>query len=251
MAEKYETEDGEPRYGVRLSPEELAAYYRDQGLEPSAGAEVSSAGDGAELPASAPWGAPPVGGTGTDDDPYRFRGPSPAYGTARPAPASSQAQPAGRRRLPVLGPFLMLVLPVILLVSAVVLAIGGSLSSGAVLASDGAVYLAADEQVGLYAASSSTDPATCTVTSPSGTARELTGIAPETPYASFTTAEAGTYAVSCPGGTQGVVVGPPVRASRLPLAGTLMLGAMLSGAAGLVVTIVQVVRRSQARAPRR
>ncbi|WP_257210453.1 hypothetical protein [Actinomyces ruminis] len=29
----YETDDGEPRYGKRLSPEELAAYLREQGID--------------------------------------------------------------------------------------------------------------------------------------------------------------------------------------------------------------------------
>jgi len=31
---RYETDDGEPRYGKRLSPEELAAYLHEQGNEP-------------------------------------------------------------------------------------------------------------------------------------------------------------------------------------------------------------------------
>ena len=34
---RYETEDGEPLYGKRLSPEELAAYLHEQRLELSMG----------------------------------------------------------------------------------------------------------------------------------------------------------------------------------------------------------------------
>ena len=54
--------------------------------------------------------------------------------------------------------------------------------------------------------------------------------------------------MSCPGGTDDVIIGPPLDLSRLPLSEMLLLVAAVTGMAGLVVTIVGAVRLLRHRA---
>ena len=71
--------------------------------------------------------------------------------------------------------------------------------------------------------------------------------ATELAYGRFTSAGAGTYTVSCPGGTRGVIVGPAIDESRLGVASGLVLGAVVTGLTGLVLSALGLVRVLSAR----
>lgn len=185
----YETDDGEPRYGKRLSPEELAAYRREQGPEP------------------------PVG----------------------------SGRPARQRRTLGIGLVLMLVIAPLLLLTGVLTVVDGSLARSATLSEDGVVYLESGTAAGLYG-SSATALAGCTVADPEGAIVALDAPESGVPYATFTPARSGPYTVTCPAGTSGLVVGPPMNFGRIPLAAVLILGAGACGVAGLVTTVVGATR---------
>ncbi|MDO4244021.1 MAG: hypothetical protein Q4C85_09755 [Actinomyces sp.] len=257
----YEDQDGGPRYGQRLSPEELAAYLREQDREQAeaagargahragrveggthggdggtqrGGGEVG-AQDGARSPA-AERGAP-------DGDPYARR-PVPA---AAPVPGTDRAaRPArrGRRRWAtlVVGLVLLLVVPGIMTISAVVMVLDGSLSAGAVLAEDGTVYLEKGTTSALYSAGVGSSTQSCTVTGPDGTELAMDKAVEGASYVSFTASQTGNHTVSCPQGTADVVVGPPMNLSRLPLASILVVTAAFIGLVGLVVTVIGIIR---------
>ncbi|RAX19742.1 hypothetical protein DRB06_11445 [Actinomyces sp. Z5] len=228
----YETDDGEPRYGKRLSPEELAAYLREQGMEPPIGTGGDRPAADAQIPASA-------------NDPYR-RSPIEAGG---PVPtrwgagtsARGSARPAHRWRTFGVGVVLMLVIAPLLLLTGALTVLGGSLTRSATLGEDGVVYLESGTPAGLYG-TFATAVTGCTVTDPDGAAVALDAPEAGVPYATFTPARSGAYTVTCPAGTAGLVVGPPMNLDRVPLAAALILGAGAVGLSGLIVTVVGVVR---------
>lgn len=275
----YETEDGEPRYGKRLSPEELAEYLREQGIEPHgsrAGTGTSRGSDGAGVGtasrtsrAVAPGAVGPgrrssrdnvraARGAGPDTapkatDPYR----NPGWGgrpweTVTTAPREAVAAPERRRSwgsrwgLLTVGLVLLIAVPLALTALAVSLVVEGPLSSGTVLGSSGVVYLDAGDQQAVYTSSIGASTTSCTVADPAGKAVSLddpddTGL----PYASFTTSTSGRYTVTCPGGTDGMVVGPMMDSSRVTEASVLMVSALGSGLVGLGTTVAGGVRASR------
>ncbi|MBW3068105.1 hypothetical protein GZ998_01050 [Actinomyces sp. 594] len=229
----YETEDGEPRYGKRLSPEELAAYLREQGIEPPADAEpVRPAGTsaaGSPGAVNSTWqrshGAP--GGVQ-----HAARSSGTEGGPERPRPH--------RWRAFGVGLVLMLVVAPLLLAVGVMAVVDGSLSRGAPLGEDGRVYLSAGTTAGLYG-TSATATSGCSVSDPDGAAVGLDTPEPGVPYATFKADAGGVYRVSCPAGTTGLVVGPTMNLDRVPVSALLVLGAGAAGVAGLVVTVVGAV----------
>ena len=75
----------------------------------------------------------------------------------------------------------------------------------------------------------------------------MTAIGQDLPYASLTAPESGAYTVSCPSGTQGIVVGPALNTDRIVPAGVMLLGAGACGVIGLGLTIADLVRLSRRR----
>ena len=57
--------------------------------------------------------------------------------------------------------------------------------------------------------------------------------------------------MTCPGGTDDVIIGPPLKPARLPLFQVLMLTVVVSGVVGLGVTMVGAVRLLRYRAVER
>ncbi len=274
---RYETEDGEPRYGARLNPEELEAYLREQGIEPPArrpgvgpGTQApdpalrrpGSQGNATTAPTQAVWrpgagevdpyvappGVPaPPGAPGT---PGSEAAPEPARvppGPASVGPLPPAVPPRRRRwRLLVLGLVLLIVVPGALTVGATVYAVGGGLAGAVPLGPSGTVYLEAGTTSMIYSAEVGASTADCTVADPAGSAVDVVS-ATELAYGRFTSAGAGAYTVSCPGGTRGVIVGPAIDESRLGVAGGLVLGAVVTGLTGLVLSALGLVRVLSAR----
>lgn len=265
MSSPYLDDDGEPRYGRRASPEELEAIRREQGIgAPAAGVR--------------PVGARPVGGADrgagrdpgrgeTEDNPYARRGAHPRSGGALPpgrgprggggpfspvdprspggfggaAVAGGRRRRRGRRAL-VTGLILLVVVPLVLLGGALALVLDGSLSAGAVLTGSGEVYLDAGAASALYSSSADAPLSECSIADSSGQAvptEQSAGAG--LPYVSFTPPATGRYTVSCPPGTA-VVVGPAMRTDRLLPASLMILAALGSGIAGLVVGAVGLAR---------
>lgn len=178
------------------------------------------------------------------------------YGTG--GPGQGGARRPHRWRALVLGLVLLLLVPAALTGVAVSRVVDGPLTSAAVLSTDGQVYLDQGAHVGLYATASEAAVGQCEVRAPSGasvdvvTLDEDLGVAGSSeaaagslvapPYASLTAPETGTYTLACPGGTTGVVVGPALSVDKAVGAGWLMIGAFVSGLAGLVLTVVGIVR---------
>ncbi|MDU0348779.1 hypothetical protein [Actinomyces sp. MRS3W] len=216
----YETDDGEPRYGKRLSPEELAAYLREQGIEP-------------RTTAQAPDGEP----ENRRRDTSRAAGRAPRSAAARGAATRSTR----RWRTLVVGLVLMFVVPLVLSVAGVLTVLDGSLAQGAQLSEDGVVYLEKGTTAALYG-TTPTATADCTVTGPDDVAVILQTPGEGLPYLSFAVGQTGAYTVTCPAGTRGMVVGPAMNLDRVPLAGTLILAGSAAGLAGIVVTIIGLVR---------
>lgn len=266
MSSPYLDDDGEPRYGRRASPEELEAIRREQGIgAPAAGAR--------------PVGARPVGGADrgagrdpgrgeTEDNPYARRGAHPRSGGASPVgrgprggggpfPPVGPRGPGGfggaavaggrrrrrrGRRALVAGLILLVVVPLVLLGGALTLVLDGSLSAGAVLTGSGEVYLDAGAASALYSSSADAPLSECSIADASGQAvptEQSAGAG--LPYVSFTPPATGRYTVSCPAGTA-VVVGPAMRTDRLLPASLMILAALGSGIAGLVVGAVGLAR---------
>nr|WP_300339106.1 hypothetical protein [Actinomyces sp.] len=257
MAQRYVDDDGQPRYGQRVSPEELEQIRREQGLGSSVQAAVPRS-EGETEPA-APSSMRP--GRSEESNPYSYAGQRPGGPGGSWAGASSLQPPAGgwswqqddarqpRRRwgMLVTGLIMLIVLPIALGVGAVLIAVDGSLSTGAMLTDSGEVYLDQGRAVGLYSSDTSVSTERCTVKAPSGAAIEVTAIGQDLPYASLTAPESGTYTVSCPSGTQGIVVGPALNTDRIVQAGTMLLVAGACGVAGLGLTIAGMVRLSRRR----
>lgn len=260
MSSPYLDDDGEPRYGRRASPEELEAIRREQGIgAPAAGARpVGGADRGA--------GRDPGRGE-TEDNPYARRGAHPRSGGASPvgrgprggggtfppvdprspggfggaAVAGGRRRRRGRRAL-VAGLILLVVVPLVLLGGALALVLDGSLSAGAVLTGSGEVYLDAGAASALYSSSADAPLSECSIADSSGQAvptEQSAGAG--LPYVSFTPPATGRYTVSCPAGTA-VVVGPAMRTDRLLPASLMILAALGSGIAGLVVGAVGLAR---------
>ena len=234
-----ETEDDEPRYGRRLSPEELADYLREQDGEPpeERGRAAPGEGDGPDPYLRTPQedAVPPAVPASCAYSPRR---------ADRSAVPGSSADSAGARRpwrLPTIGLILMLVVPMVLVVGAVLIAFEGFRGPGAALGEAGTVYLERGTTSVLYSSAAATT-SECTVTGPDGSAVTLTPLSEDMPYASFEAPGTGVFTVSCPGGTADVIIGPPVSVSRLPLSVALLLAAGLIGAAGLVMTTIGAVR---------
>ena len=241
----------EPRYGQRVSPEELAEILREQGIGPhsdDAGAPGLSNGSsqGPEGAGSGWGGADPYlreaqggrGGAGAQPGGPPWRGPRP------PAvhPDSDQG-PRRRWRTFVAGLVIMLVIPFILGAVAVVTSLEGPLSSGAALEDNGEVYLDAGVPRGLYRTGMSPEPLDCAVSDPSGLAVELTGMeGAETVYTSFTPAVSGIYTVTCAGGTSDIVIGPAVKQGQVASAGRLVLAAMTCAVIGAIISAIGLVR---------
>lgn len=223
----------QPRYGQRVSPEELEAILREQGIEPN---RPSATGD--PRPA-------------VETDPYlRAPGAGPAVGGFAPATgwaARPAARPRRRRGLLITGLVLLLALPLALGATALALSLGGVSTPGATLGEDGRVYLEAGEPLALYRAGVAVGPLDCTVTDPAGAAvathtLESTGAA-DVAYLTFTPETSGTYSVTCASGTADVVVGPALNEGRILISGMLLFLALASAAVGLVLTIIGLVRR--------
>lgn len=243
MASLYET-DGQPRYGQRVSPEELAAVRAEQGLDPVPPSPAPRpAIDLPEGPSSG-WKAP-EGGVSLErwSDPSarrRRRGRSATSGRAA-------APPARRWRILVVGLVLMLLVPALLIVGAINVSVDWSGTRSAVVGDSGAVYLDQGAHAMLYSGSGQ-PTIDCTITSPEGAAVLKDAGHESLPYASFTASSAGSYTISCPNGTEGLIVGPPMRPSRLMTASLMVVGAFLFGIAGLAVTVVGISRMRRPRA---
>ena len=250
MADRYVEDDGQPRYGQRVSPEELEAIRREQGL-----GSAAQPGE-RQAPGAEQWG------TQGEHDPYVYAGQRPGAadgglagpGAVRPPEGGwswqqeNARQPRKRRwGTLVVGLVMLIVLPIALGVGAVLTAVSGSLSTGAVLTASGEVYLDEGQTVGLYSADTSVSADQCSFVAPSGSAVAIGTIGRDLPYVSVTATESGTYTVSCPRGTEGLVVGPALNEDRLVPAGLMMLGAVVIAVAGLVVTIIGLVRVSRRR----
>ena len=239
MPSPYLDDDGEPRYGRRASPEELEAIRREQGIDAPADAR--------------PVGARPVGGADrgagrapgegdAEDNPYARRGARPRPGGALP-PGGLRRRRRGRRTL-VVGLILLIVVPLVLLGGAMALVLEGSPSAGTALTGSGEVYLDAGVASALYSLSADAPLSECSITGPTGqavTTEQPAGAGDLPSYASFTPPATGRYTVSCPTGTA-VVVGPAMRMDRLLPASFMILAALGSGIAGLVVGAVGLVR---------
>ncbi|MCL3778152.1 MULTISPECIES: hypothetical protein [unclassified Actinomyces] len=220
----------EPRYGQRVSPEELEEILREQGIEPH------RPDDGQE-------GTAP---TGAEADPY-LRGSAPRGGAGALAGRRPTSRPGRRRGLLVTGLVLLVVLPLALSAAALGVSLDGSSTSGAALGENGLVYLEAGQPRALYRAGLAAGSLDCTVTDPAGTPVETHGLegmeGAEVSYLSFVPSTSGTYTVTCAGGTSDIVVGPALKEERVLVSGMLLLTALASGAAGLVLTVLGLLRR--------
>lgn len=242
MASSYET-DGQPRYGRRVSPEELAAVRAEQGLDPAPGPAPSAPPRRLPEGPSSGWKAP-EGGVSLE----RWTNPSArSRRRRRPAAWGRQARPARRWRTFAVGMILMLLVPALLIVGAINISVDWSGTRSAVVGDSGAVYLDAGAHAMLYSGSGQ-PTIDCTITNPDGAAVLKDTGHESLPYASFTASSTGTYTVSCPNGTEGMIVGPPVRPSRLMTASLMVVGAFLCGIAGLAVTVVGISRMRRPRA---
>ena len=235
MPSPYLDDDGEPRYGRRASPEELAAIRREQGIDaPTVGARPVGGAD---------RGAGRALGEGdAEDNPYARRGARPRPGGALP-PGGLRRRRRGRRTL-VVGLILLIVVPLVLLGGAMALVLEGSPSAGTALTGSGEVYLDAGAASALYSLSADAPLSECSITGPTGqavTTEQPAGAGDLPSYVSFTPPATGRYTVSCPTGTA-VVVGPAMRMDRLLPASFMILAALGSGIAGLVVGAVGLVR---------
>lgn len=226
MASSYEI-DGQPRYGQRVSPEELAVLRAEQGLDPIPATPTPlSPNNIPEGPATG-WKAP-AGGVSLE----RW---------TNPVPARRRPRTARRWRTTSAGLVLMLLVPALLIIGAINISVDWSGARSAVVGASGTVYLDAGAHAMLYSGSS--EPTIdCTITNPEGAAVLKDKGHESIPYASFTASTSGTYTVTCPTGTEGMIVGPPVRASRLLTASGMIVGALLCGVAGLAVTVVGLSR---------
>ena len=235
MPSPYLDDDGEPRYGRRASPEELAAIRREQGIDaPAAGAPPVGGADSGVGRAPGPGDA--------EDNPYARRGARPRPGGALP-PGGLRRRRRGRRTL-VVGLILLIVVPLVLLGGAMALVLEGSPSAGTALTGSGEVYLDAGAASALYSLSADAPLSECSITGPTGqavTTEQPAGAGDLPSYVSFTPPATGRYTVSCPTGTA-VVVGPAMRMDRLLPASFMILAALGSGIAGLVVGAVGLVR---------
>ena len=235
MPSPYLDDDGEPRYGRRASPEELAAIRREQGIDaPAAGAPPVGGADSGAGRAPGPGDA--------ENTPYARRGARPRPGGALP-PGGLRRRRRGRRTL-VVGLILLIVVPLVLLGGAMALVLEGSPSAGTALTGSGEVYLDAGVASALYSLSADAPLSECSITGPTGqavTTEQPAGAGDLPSYVSFTPPATGRYTVSCPTGTA-VVVGPAMRMDRLLPASFMILAALGSGIAGLVVGAVGLVR---------
>ena len=235
MPSPYLDDDGEPRYGRRASPEELAAIRREQGIDaPAAGAPPVGGADSGAGRAPGPGDA--------EDNPYARRDARPRPGGALP-PGGLRRRRRGRRTL-VVGLILLIVVPLVLLGGAMALVLEGSPSAGTALTGSGEVYLDAGAASALYSLSADAPLSECSITGPTGqavTTEQPAGAGDLPSYVSFTPPATGRYTVSCPTGTA-VVVGPAMRMDRLLPASFMILAALGSGIAGLVVGAVGLVR---------
>lgn len=235
MSSPYLDDDGEPRYGRRASPEELAAIRREQGIDaPAAGAPPVGGADSGAGRAPGPGDA--------EDNPYARRGARPRPGGALP-PGGLRRRRRGRRTL-VVGLILLIVVPLVLLGGAMALVLEGSPSAGTALTGSGEVYLDAGAASALYSLSADAPLSECSITGLTGqavTTEQPAGAGDLPSYVSFTPPATGRYTVSCPTGTA-VVVGPAMRMDRLLPASFMILAALGSGIAGLVVGAVGLVR---------
>jgi len=246
VAGSYETEDGEPKYGRRLSQEELDAYRREHRLPAP---DSSSSGRRPTRTASGAVGAEadPTAGPG-------LQGRAAPVGTgestaAEPAWGHGEQIPLRRWRLLVAGLIVMLLVPFAMTAGALLYVVEGPLSAGAALGETGTVYLEQGSNWALYSPSLAGSTLECSVTDPAGNSLPLEGLGEGiTNYAAFAASTTGTYIVSCPGGTTGVVVGPTVDVSRVPAAGTVILAAGACSLLGFGLTVAGGVR---ALSPRR
>ncbi|PHP53180.1 hypothetical protein [Actinomyces ruminis] len=170
-----------------------------------------------------------------------MNGPASATRWGGGASTLGSGRPARRWRTFGVGLVLMLVMAPLLLLAGVLTVLDGSLTQSTTLGEDGVVYLESDTATALYGTSAAALVG-CTVADPEGTAVNLDAPEPGVPYVTFTPARSGPYTVTCPAGTAGLVVGPPMNFSHVPLAAALILGAGAVGLSGLVVAVVGVIR---------
>lgn len=229
----------------------------DSGLaSPPPGGWSWQQGDAAARGATqAPAGTNPSGGVGNQGgDPFSQVGPS----RERPA------KPRLKWRMFVIGLVLLLLVPVALIAGALRAVVDGPGISAAVVGETGTVFLDAGGKVALYASGADIQVNRCTVTSPAGKTVALESLESELtelgvsqqalrqstamlPYASFTPTETGQYQVSCPGGAQGLVVGPALKLSQATKAGGLVIAAAFSGLVGLILSVIGLVRLIRSR----
>ena len=278
---RYETEDGEPRYGKRLSPEELEAYLYEQRVqspaEPppnsdwSSESRASSYGSSADEAREGHKKEGRENKEGSESDPFVRASGGSAVRLADPLPPVSESAALGytgytgfgtgfgmrprtvRRpwRMSVIGLVLMLVVPLVLTFTALSIVFDSASGPGAPLGNAGTVYLEQGSTSALYTSTSGKSTTDCTVTGSDGSTVSLTPLTEELPYGSFDAPGTGTFTVTCPGGTDDVIIGPPLKPARLPLFQVLMLTVVASGVVGLGVTMVGAVRLLRYRAVER
>lgn len=226
----HEDDDGQPLYGQRLSPEELAEYLAEQGIENPAGPSPE-----------------PVRGADDAPDAIGPR-PVPTAGTApyaRPfpvaAPRARATSPAWPRRTTLIGLFLLLIVPAALFSVTLLTGFETSHSRAAALGEGGVVYLDRGTRSALYSSVFGATTTDCTVASQDGGAVDVTPMDEALPYGVFEAPETGTYTVTCPDGTRDVIVGTPLNLSRLPLISLLAVASVFSALVGLVATTIGVV----------
>lgn len=275
---RYIDDDGEPRYGQRVSPEELDRIRRAQGIEPPMSTSERGEGRGwgdSETSSPRSWGQSPRRMRADDGvDPYRLTAqaaPSdsddshrggvsvdrPADGWSWQREQDTRTRPRRRWRMLVIGLILLIVVPLALGMGAMMMVMKGSVGSGSVLSESGEVYLDAGAEIGLYSSHPSTDTSQCTLTAPSGQDVPLTSLADllnmepapsrTLAYATATVPDVGTYTVACPGGTRDVIVGPALNPDRILPASGMILAASVSALIGLGLSIAGLVRLIRSR----
>lgn len=250
MPDRYVGQDGQPRYGVRVSPEELEGIRREQGLdEPAAPRPTASWEDvdpylrtGSQ--SSPRFGAVEGRGASGARTPRGAGASLPGY---RPWRLDGDAAPPvrrGRWRLLVIGLVLLLVVPFALTAGAMAWAMGSVLtSSQPVSGGSGSVYLEAHTGVGVYRSDLTSAFSGCTVTDPAGAAvgtQSPEGL--EQTYFTFTTNEAGSYTITCEAGSSSFVVGPQTDVGRIETASVVLRLALGCSLIGLVTSVMGIRR---------
>lgn len=237
MAKTYENEDGQPRYGQRLSGEELAAFERERARLAAEEKQRQNARRNKTRVQSAAQETRPWQQTAQEPRPGRT-----APGQNQPAWQPASKPRRGRWRLLIIGLLTMIVLPIAISVGGVLYAVGGGFGDFVPLGSSGTVYLEQGTEVSIYSSSAGASTTDCTVVDEGGEAVEVAAVDEAFPYGAFTASETGSYTITCPDGTEGMLTGPTLDMEKISVTGFLVIGAFFAGLLGLVLTIVGLVR---------